>query len=283
MSENRKDKEDYSKYDKIPLSSDRTPPFRIISPQEQLREYVGSIGLQRAVKEANFYYRDRYVVRNKQYNSLIDLSEGSVLRTSILRGFIPGKVYTYNYDPKHKVDLDYYDIRPLMLSLGHVMLKNGDGNRLMEIGINLHFLPPDAIQKIMELTWKVFQYKLEANFENLMKENYGNQVPLPIYQNAKKIYDLIGKTNYKFAIRCYLPNRMKDVQIVEYTDWKYIPLLETKWIIGITKAELYSKYAQNYVDRKAKDAEKEARKQERLNNAQIAKNNVSNSAKKRNL
>lgn len=281
MSEHRKDNEDYSKYDNLPIAGDKTAPFKIISPQQQLNQYITEVGLQKAVREANFYYRDRYVAKKKEYNSLVDLSEGSVLRNSILRGFVPGKVYTYNYDPKHKVDLDYYDIRPLMLSLGHVKLNGGKG--VMEIGINLHFLPPDAIQKIMELTWKVFQYKLEANFENLMKENYGNQIPLPIYQNAKKIYDLIGKTNYKFAIRCYLPNRMKDVQIVEYTDWKYIPLLETKWIIGITKAQLYEQYSQNYIDRKAKDALKEKKKADRLAAEQKAKDDIAKSKKKRNL
>lgn len=282
MSENRKDKEDYSKYDNIPLSSDKTPPgYKIVSPQEQLNQYVSEVGLQRAIKEANFHYRDRYVAKDKQFNSLTDLSEGVNVHRSIVRGFIPGKVYTYNYDPKHKVDLDYYDIRPLMLSLGHVQLKNGGG--LMEIGINLHFLPPDAIQKVMELTWKVFQYKLERNFNNLLKENYDNQIPLPLYQNARKIYDLIGKTNWKFAIRCYLPNRMKDVQIVEYTDWKYIPLLETKWIIGISKAALYQQYRQDYVDRKVKEEERKRRAEERAREAEAEVERKANAKKKRNL
>lgn len=275
MSEHRKDNEDYSKYDKQKIASDFTPPFTIVAPDDLLQQYVRQVGLKKAIQEANFKYRDRYAAKKKEYNSITDLSEGILVNQSILRGFIPGKIYTYQYDPKTKLDLDYYDIRPLMLSLGHYKLKNGKG--ILEIGINLHFLPPDAIQKIMMLTWKVFQYKLEKNFEYLMKENY-TQVPLPLYQNAQKIYEMVGKTNYKFAIRHYLPNRMKDVQIVEYTDWKIVPLLETKWIIGASKAQIFELYNQDIINRREKAEAKKRKAEEKAQ--QVAKIALSSPAKR---
>jgi hypothetical protein len=51
-------------------------------------------------------------------------------------------------------------------------------------------------------------------------------------------------------MRNYLRNRMKDLQIVEYTDWKYIPLLDSKWIIGATKDEIYTKYINEKITNK---------------------------------
>lgn len=218
--------------------------FTIVNPIKDYKKIISELGLTKATKEANFRFRERYVQKSKEFNSFESLNEGKLVKLSLQRGLIPGKIYTYKYSPKWKDELDYYDIQPMMLSLGSFKA----GNTVLEMGINLHFLPKDAVKKILELTWKVFELKLEKNFNLLMAEKF-IQIPLPMYRNAKKIFEIVGHTHYKFAMRNYLRNRMKDLQIIEYTDWKYLPLLDSKWIIGASKSEIYNLYIKEKKDK----------------------------------
>lgn len=232
--------EDY--LDREPEPNDK---FAIINPVHDCKKLISEIGKSKAIKEANWHFRERYVDKSKKFNSFESLNEGNLIKKSLQRGLIPGKIYTYKYSPKWKDEMEYYDIHPVMLSLG----KFKAGNTEIEMGINLHFMPASEIMKVLELTWKIFHLKLESNFNNLMKENF-TQIPLPLYRNGKKIYEIIGHTNWKFARRNYLRNRMKDLQIVEYTDWKYIPLLDPQWMIGKPKAEILKAYK---IDKKNKN------------------------------
>lgn len=259
------------------LDKDDTPsePFLIEPPYVSTKKLIQKLGETRAKKEADWHFRERYVNKNKEFNSMVEISEGLNVHTALINGLIPGKVYTYDYNPKWRDVLEYFDRRPLILSLGHFKA----GNTVLEMGINLHFLPPKAVMKIMELTWKVYDLKLRRNIEHLMKEDW-NQVPLPLYRNAKKIYDIIGQTNYKFAIRHYLRNRMKDLQIVEYTDWKYIPLLETKWVMGATRKEIWEMYEEDRKERKRKEEEKR-RKLMRTDRAEREKREIEKNARKK--
>jgi len=55
---------------------------------------------------------------------------------------IPGKFYLYQYDPKTKEQLPYYDVMPLVL----ITSVTPDG----WYGINFHYMPPVVRLKIME-------------------------------------------------------------------------------------------------------------------------------------
>mgnify|MGYP001354736008 CR=1 FL=1 len=53
---------------------------------------------------------------------------------SLVKRFLPGRVYMFYYDPKGKKELPYYDRFPLV-----VMVKKAKGGFY---GLNLHYLPP---------------------------------------------------------------------------------------------------------------------------------------------
>lgn len=253
---------------------DSDEPFVIEPPYISTKKLVAQLGETRARKEADWHFKERYVNKKKEFNSLVEISEGPNVHNALINGLIPGKIYTYDYNPKWRDVLEYFDRRPMILSLGHFKA----GNTVLEMGLNLHFLPPKVVMKVMELTWKVYDLKLRRNIEYLMKEDW-NQVPLPLYRNARKIYEIIGHTNYKFAIRHYLRNRMKDLQIVEYTDWKYVPLLDTKWVMGATRQQIWQMYEEDKRER----AEKERIKQQklaRIDRAEAAKEKLEKKAKK---
>jgi len=63
------------------------------------------------------------------------------------RGFKPGYIYSYKYDPKYRDTLAYYDGFPLIIFLKFV--KGGF------YGLNIHFTP----MKIREKMFKQFKYK----------------------------------------------------------------------------------------------------------------------------
>lgn len=74
-----------------------------------------------------------------------------VIKTSV-RGHkvskpVPGSIYAYVYDAKHKDTLPFWDKFPLMIYLGDYTAKNG--NRLL-LGLNLHYIPPKARQEFLE-------------------------------------------------------------------------------------------------------------------------------------
>ena len=61
-------------------------------------------------------------------------STGQVLRdTPMVTNIMPGEMYLFMYDPKHKDTLPYYDTMPLVLPFRQLP----DGF----LGINLHYLP----------------------------------------------------------------------------------------------------------------------------------------------
>jgi hypothetical protein len=60
---------------------------------------------------------------------------------------LPGKMYCFFYDPKHKATLPYYDRFPLVFPLK----MDGDGM----LGINLHYLPHDMRAMLMDALYQL--------------------------------------------------------------------------------------------------------------------------------
>lgn len=105
----------------------------------------------------------------------------------------PGFIYTYNYDPKHKDTLPYYDSFPLILCLD--VLKDG------WTGINLHYIPP-KIRSVLfgqmlehlnndsfdertkfKLTWaKLKQFSKHKYFRHAIKRYLTQQLGTPLFK-----------------------------------------------------------------------------------------------------
>lgn len=87
-------------------------------------------------KESIDWFR-KVVTKNGQITNHGKIAEG--LKVSKLR---PGEMITYQYNPKLKEKLDFYDRHPLIIFLE----KTANG----WYGLNLHYLPPSIRAKVFE-------------------------------------------------------------------------------------------------------------------------------------
>lgn len=99
---------------------------------------------------------------------------------------IPGKMYMYDYDPKHKKTLPYYDKFPLIFPFN---VGGKDGKRFY--GINLHYLPP-------KMRLVVFQQLLHMRNER----HYRRRTKLDM--NWAKLEALASHKAVSFATKQYL-------------------------------------------------------------------------------
>jgi hypothetical protein len=156
--------------------------------------------------------------------------------------FEPLKFYYYKYDPLTKLELDFYDKEPLMLSLGQIKGKRG----LLEFGINFHFIPELLRRLILDLIFMQYEELIDINYKQIKLENANQQYiisPKIVYPNLKKV---LKTTGWEFALRSYYHFQMRSVpKILSYEDWHKVIVLNSKEIIGKSPEEIQFLYKQN--------------------------------------
>lgn len=157
--------------------------------------------------------------------------------TKGLKNLIPGKIYTFNYDPKHADELDFYDTQPVMLCLGQRILEDGG---VLQLGINLNFIPFKLRQGLLDIVYKKFRGIIFDNLNDLERGSTTSQRALPI--NYAKATLLLEGTGFEFAIRSYYRSRMSKLKVVDYEDWHKILLIDTERIVGDTIVNIYNYY-----------------------------------------
>jgi hypothetical protein len=161
--------------------------------------------------------------------------------------FIPGKIYTFQYNPVYKDILDYYDKRPIILVCGE-WIADSTGNRIVT-GINFNFLPEIARVNTLEYYYQSVKGDLENGYEKTLKTDKVSFIKkaLIVLQNIAQTFNVFnraGQIGYQFAMRNYIigSNTMKDPVLVEYEDWEWIPFVQTKDVTGASLEEIYSQY-----------------------------------------
>ena len=77
---------------------------------------------------------------------------------------LPGQISIFGYaQPKFKEELEYYDATPMIISLGLIRTKD---NVIREIGLNLHYYPPFARERILNHTYNVFKPWFDKQFND---------------------------------------------------------------------------------------------------------------------
>lgn len=111
-----------------------------------------------------------------------------------------GKMYLFNYDPKHKAKLPYYDTYPLTIPIERYR----DGF----LGLNLHYLPPKLRLTLLERLLKLTNTKTMSERTKI-----------------RATYALLSSSvKYKFmrpTIKRYLNNHIRSPFIrIKPDDWK---------------------------------------------------------------
>ena len=159
----------------------------------------------------------------QQAQGITTVNETKFLRdskSSYKTRIVPGRMYSYLYDPKHKKTLPYYDRFPLIFGVGPA-----PGGFL---GLNLHYLPPKLRGELMDALHTVASNK-----------SYNESTKVKIS------YDILKKAGkfslFQPCLKHYLTGhvRSKYVQI-DPADWDtalFLPLARFK---GASRTKIWS-------------------------------------------
>lgn len=230
---------------------------------------------QKNAKKTSFR-KDAYPFFNEKYFEdprkagffLFDTNEREQVNKQKL--FIPGRIYTFQYDPLYKDKLDYYDKRPIVFV--HGVMTSRTGNQIL-VGINLNFLPEQVRVTVLEYFYQQFKGDYKKSNDVLGKITI-IQRAIQFLKNwlvTLQVFNDQAKVGYQFAFRNYIisPRHMKGLTLVENTDWEYIPFIQTKDIVGVGIDKIYQDYADSLnanLKKKKPTPDKEKKNEKRYKN-----------------
>lgn len=193
-------------------------------------------------KEFTSTFNDIYISGTQTKTGLGDSNEEEAIRH--LGKFIPGKIFTYQYDPLYKDRLDWYDTRPIILVME--TKKAGNGNWLVK-GININFLPEIATVQTLEQFYDIFKDDINKsqNLSFLGKVNLNISKIYSFFTDWLSVISVFNDgagVGFQFAYRTYIVSRIKDPRYVEYQHWEMLPFLNPQEIVGASIAEIYKTY-----------------------------------------
>lgn len=165
-------------------------------------------------KQADLWYRSQASKMSGINREKVMASAGSFKTFTTIGPQSIGKMYMYFYDPKHKDTLPFYDIFPLVFPIQIY----DDGF----LGINLHYLPPQARGKLMNALYTIAN---NNKYNASMKLNISYNI---LKQSAKKF------GGFENCIKRYLFSHVRSsFQFVNANDWDKALLLPLqKWVVN---------------------------------------------------
>lgn len=140
------------------ITLDKVYTLQELSKKIYSDEEIKRFKLDEAIDNNPLNHRPTLLRSKLAYKEIIKNSKGTS------KYMLPGNVYMFYYqEPKLKEELEYYDATPMILSLGLVRTKE---NVIREIGINLHYYPPFARERIMNHTYNVFKPWFDQQFND---------------------------------------------------------------------------------------------------------------------
>lgn len=158
----------------------------------------------------------------KKVGELSKVSRTKVLKDSALdktTRTLPGSMYMYFYDPKHKKTLPYYDRFPLTIFVEPA--KDGF------YGLNLHYLRPDIRAEFLDQLMKTAPNKV-TDTTRLIKMRYS------LLQGVRKYKE------FKPCFKHYLGKHVKSqFSRVPMTDWEIAIFLPTEQFVKSPKTSVW--------------------------------------------
>ena len=146
----------------------------------------------------------------------------------------PGKIHTFDYNPIHKSTLDYYDKNPVVISLGTLQR----GNTLLEMGINLNFIP-------MPYKWYILD-TIQKSYQSFFVQQQNKQLPADkqplIKYNYNFIKSILRQYGVLFALRTYIPTRKRNINVISYNQWTKCAFLSIEDFEKITYEQMIDEY-----------------------------------------
>ena len=159
----------------------------------------------------------------KKVGELSSVSRAKVLKDTALdktTRTLPGSMYMYFYDPKHKKTLPYYDRFPLTIFVEPA--KDGF------YGLNLHYLRPDIRAEFLDRLMKLAPKQVKQT-TRITKMRYS------LLQGVKKYKE------FKPCFKHYLGKHVKSqFSRVPMTDWEIAIFLPTEQFVRKSKTGVWN-------------------------------------------
>jgi len=209
--------------------------------KDAINKYKNIKDKDRIRKETFTYFEKKYFKQPFKVEGLFDSGERVLGKK--LKFFIPGRIYTWKYDPLLADMLPYYDKRPIVLV--HGQSTTADGNMIVQ-GLNLNYFPESEKYQLLAIFEDVFKTDLDQAKALVSKGQVGvMKTILPKIQNwdiISKIFDTGGRLNYKWGFRNYIIPRITEPVLVEFGDWDAIPFFIPKEFMGMPPAKVWTLY-----------------------------------------
>lgn len=144
--------------------------------------------------------------------------------------FIPSMIYTFSYETNMKQKMgkySFYDIVPVILCTSF------DGNIIT--GINFNFIPTGIRAIVLDIIYEAFKSFYDNDIDKAIQQSSSvineSFAKLLMPDNGKGFIGLLdSKLNISIssAYRTYKASDVKNVRLLEYDEWKYIPFLVFK-------------------------------------------------------
>lgn len=222
------------------------------NPLDRYNKLLEKTLIGKLENEAGIYYKEMYIKGIRGKNGLSDTNEEDVWRKDG-RKFIPGKIYTYEYDPLYKDILSFYDRRPIMFCIKPAFTA-GTKNTIIT-GLNLAFLPPRVRISFLGDFWEFFNVFINEDLKAIYKgrKNSGwDKIPQAFYLWTRRMkMSRNFSAAFKFATRSYIiagpdDGRMKNLRLMEYQHWHNIGFLNSKkYLTGASPSKIWGMFNQS--------------------------------------
>ena len=211
--------------------------LKLESPKEVYQEYLKHFGLQGGRRVVYEYFRDNY------FEPIPKMNREDVIKE--YKKLIPGRVYTYNYDPLYPDNLSFLDKRPIILCIKEDINKNTKNH--VHLGINFNFVPNKVRLNLLEVLFKSFEKLIMQDANRRIKDRQGRVTPIfkpnfDYYGVLEYLWNTVAKSGFKFALRNYVFSQMDNVKMVDYDLWGLITFLESKDITGASFGQIHKLY-----------------------------------------
>lgn len=140
------------------ITTGQTLTLQELSKKIYDEEEIKNFKLDEAIDNNPLNSRPTLIRSKLAYKEILKNTKGTT------KYMLPGNIYMFFYqEPKYKEELDYYDATPMILSLGLIRTKD---NVIREVGLNLHYFPPFARERILNHTYNVFKPWFDKQFND---------------------------------------------------------------------------------------------------------------------
>jgi hypothetical protein len=148
-------------------------------------------------------------------------------RTRLTDKPLLGRMYLFQYDPKGKKTLPYYDRFPLVFPIDSARTSGFAANGGSFLGINLHYLPLPLRARLMDALYDTITTKE-------LDENTRIRISYNILQQASKY------RFFKPCIKRYLISHVKSrFFYIEPTEWEMALFLPLDRFVGANMSRIY--------------------------------------------